>query len=326
MKVLITGANGLLGHHVVMQLQKMYCDIKVLLRGNREIYFDLSNIELVIGNFTDYETLKKAAEGCDAIIHIAALTSTNLLYYNDYSKINVDGSAMIIKVANEQNIKKIVFVSTANTIGHGSLNNTADEFNHIDFPFSKSFYAQSKLEAEKLFIEASKMPDRHVIIINPTFMIGSHDTKPSSGKLILMGYKKRFNFVPSGGKNFVAVSDVATAICNALTMGNNGHRYLASGVNLSFKEFYKLQSRVGGYNQKIIILPTFLLVMIGKIGDVIRLFGIKTEICSMNLNQLIVQEYYNNEKAVTQLAMPQKPIHSAINEAINWFKENGKID
>jgi hypothetical protein len=65
--------------------------------------------------------------------------------------------------------------------------------------------------------------------------------------------------------------------------------------------------------------------MIGKIGDVIRLFGIKTEICSMNLNQLIVQEYYKNEKAVTQLAMPQKPIHSAINEAINWFKENGKI-
>lgn len=325
MKVLVTGANGLLGHHVVMQLKKLKHDIRIILRANREIYFDISNIQLVIGNFTDYETLKNAAQGCDAIIHIAALTSTNLLHYTDYSKINVEGTATIIKAANELKIYKIVFVSTANTIGHGSFNNSADETNLIDFPFSKSFYAQSKLEAENLFVEASKAPDRHVIIINPSFMIGSHDTKPSSGKLMLMGYKKRIMFVPKGGKNFVAVNDVAITICNALTMGNNGHRYLASGVNISFKEFYDLQSRVGGYNQTIITIPDFLLEMIGKIGDVIRLFGIKTEICSMNLNQLIVQEYYKNNKAVTELALPQKPIKTAINEAINWFKDHGKI-
>jgi len=325
MKILVTGANGLLGHHVILQLQKLKHEIIIILRANSEIYFDLYNIKLFTGNYNNYETLKNAAQGCEAIIHIAAITSTHLLHYKDYKKINSEGSATIIKVANEQNINKIVFVSTANTIGHGSYNNPADESNHIEFPFSKSFYAQSKLVAENLFVDASKIPDKHVIIINPTFMIGSHDTKPSSGKLILMGYKKRFNFVPSGGKNFVAVSDVATAICNALTKGENGERYLTSGVNLSFKEFYELQSRVGGYNQKIISLPDFFLQVIGIIGDIIRLFGIKTEICSMNLNQLIVREFYKKEKAVSQLAMPQKPIEIAINEAINWFKENGKI-
>ena len=325
MKVLVTGANGLLGHHVVMQLQKVHHDIRIILRGSRDIYFDMTNIESIGGNFTDYEPLKLAADGCDAIIHIAAVTSTNLLHYEDYRKVNVDGVANVIKVANEFNINRLVFVSTANTIGYGSEKQLATEDDTIAFPFSKSFYARSKAEAEKFFEEASRKPDRHVIIIHPTFMIGAYDTKPSSGKLMLMAYRKRIMFVPSGGKNFVATSDVATAVCNALTEGKNGQHYLASGINLSFKEFYLLQSRVGAYRQKLIVLPDFILAMAGKAGDFVRLFGIKTDVCSMNINQLLVREYYSNKKAGAELKMPQKSLDIAISEALNWFRISKKV-
>lgn len=325
MKILVTGANGLLGHHVVMQLQKANHDIRIILRGNPEIYFDITNIESVGGNFTDYESLKIAADGCDAIIHIAAVTSTNLLHYQDYSEINVEGSATIIRVADELKINRIIFVSTANTIGYGSKEQLADETTAIEYPFTKSFYAQSKVVAEKLFVEASKKPERHVIIINSTFMIGAFDTKPSSGKLILMGYKKRIMFVPKGGKNFVAVTDVATVICNALTAGENGERYLVSGVNISFKEFYEIQSRVGEYTQKIIVLPDILLKIAGKFGDVVRFFEVKTELCSMNLNQLIIQEYYDNQKSKKELSLTSKPLEQAIREALDWFKAKKKM-
>lgn len=325
MKILVTGANGLLGHHVVMQLQKANHDIRIILRGNPEIYFDMTNIESVGGNFTDYESLKIAADGCDAIIHIAAVTSTNLLHYQDYSEINVEGSATIIRVADELKINRIIFVSTANTIGYGSKEQLADETTAIEYPFTKSFYAQSKVVAEKLFVEASKKPERHVIIINSTFMIGAFDTKPSSGKLILMGYKKRIMFVPKGGKNFVAVTDVATVICNALTAGENGERYLVSGVNISFKEFYEIQSRVGEYTQKIIVLPDILLKIAGKFGDVVRFFEVKTELCSMNLNQLIIQEYYDNQKSKKELSLTSKPLEQAIREALDWFKAKKKM-
>ncbi len=322
MKILVTGANGLLGHHVVMQLQQMHHDIRIILRGSRDLYFDTKDIEIIQGTFTDYISLRNAADECDAIIHIAAVTATDLLHYDDYRSINTAGAANVIRVSNELNINKLVFVSTANTIGYGNPEKLADERSDIEYPFSKSFYARSKVEAEKLFVEAYKKTGRHVIIINPTFMIGSHDVKPSSGKLILMGYRKPRMFTPKGGKNFVAVTDVATAVCNALTMGQNGERYLASGVNLSFAEFFKLQSRVGEYQQNIIEIPDAFLEMAGKAGDFIRLFGVKTEICSMNINQLLIQEYYSNKKAVKELKMPQKPIDEAIFEALVWFKEN----
>lgn len=325
MKILVTGANGLLGHHVVMQLQKANHDIRIILRGNPEIYFDITNIESVGGNFSDYESLKMAADGCDAIIHIAAVTSTNLLHYHDYSKINIEGSATLIRVADELKINRIIFVSTANTIGYGSKEQLADETVAIEYPFTRSYYARSKVEAEKLFVEASKKSDRHVVIINPTFMIGGFDTKPSSGKLILMGYKKRIMFVPKGGKNFVAVTDVATVICNALTAGKNGERYLASGVNISFKEFYEIQSRVGEYTQKIIVLPDILLKIAGKFGDVVRFFEVKTELCSMNLNQLIIQEYYDNQKSINELGLTSKSLEQAIREALDWFKAKKKM-
>ncbi|MFT3752208.1 MAG: hypothetical protein QM800_04790, partial [Paludibacter sp.] len=170
------------------------------------------------------------------------------------------------------------------------------------------------------------LPDRHVVIINPTFLIGAFDTKPSSGKLMLMGYKKRLMFAPRGGKNFVPVRDVATAVYNALTQGRNGERYLASGTNLSFSEFYKLQKQTANYKQHLIEIPDFILLAVGKIGDLIRKPGIKTEVCSMNLRQLIIREYYTNAKAKTELSMPKTELKTAISESIDWFKTNGMIE
>lgn len=324
MKIIVTGANGLLGHHVVFQLIELGYDVSVIVRSRKNIFFDLNKVIVFEGDFTNKDHLMKAATSCDAIIHLAAITTTNLVHYNDYQLVNTTGAENVLKVAEELNINRIVYVSTSNTIGFGSVENPTDENCNIEFPFSKSFYAQSKLEAEKLFVHASKKTNQHIIIINPTFIIGSFDTKPSSGKLILMGYKKRLMFVPAGGKNFVAASDVAIAVCNALTLGKNGERYLASGINLSFKEFYKIQSRLGGYKQNFIQIPTALLKMIGKIGDLIQFFGFKTEISSRNLNQLTIREYYKNNKAVKELKLPQKNIEIPINEALKWFSENGK--
>ena len=85
------------------------------------------------------------------------------------------------------NINTIVYVSSANTIGYGTKEQLADESFPIRFPFTDSFYAQSKSASEQLFIEASRKPNRHIIIVNPTFMIGAFDPKPSSGKLMIMG-------------------------------------------------------------------------------------------------------------------------------------------
>jgi len=325
MNVLVTGANGLLGHNVVLELLKLHHNVRIIVRSTGNIYFDLTKVEVFEGNFTQYDLLKQAAEGCDAIIHIAAVTATNLLFYEDYQQINVEGSALVIKVADQLNINKIVYISSANTIGFGSEQQYGDELFPVQYPFSESYYARSKIEAEQQFIEAAKKHNQHIVIINPTFMIGAYDPKPSSGKLVLMGYNKRLMFVPRGGKNFVAVRDVAVAVCSALNNGKNGEKYLASGTNISFKEYYTLQKQVGGYCQLIVELPDLLLKLAGRTGDLIRLFGIRTDLCSMNIRQLMIREYYTNRKAKEELYFTKTELSIAISEAIDWFKDKKMI-
>lgn len=326
MKILITGANGLLGHHVVKKLLELQHEVNIIVRSTKNIHFDLSKITLFEGSFTDFESFKRAATGCDAIIHIAAITDTNLLHYADYEAVNVSACEQLIKVSEELSISKIVFVSSANTIGYGSAKLPANEQFNIQYPFTTSLYAQSKLAAEQVFNTASTLAHKHIVIVNPCFIIGAMDPKPSSGKLLIMGYKKRVMFVPKGGKNFVPATDVATVICNALSGGANGVRYLAAGKNMSFREFYTLQKEIGGYEQLIIPIPNIVLKMVGKIGDLVRLLGIKTDVCSMNLQQLIIQEYYENLKAKTELQMPESDLKTAVKEALDWFKDHKMID
>ena len=322
MKVLVTGANGLLGHQVVFELLRRNHQVSIIVRSERNIFFDPNAVEVHTGNFTDYHQLKIASQGCSAIINIAAVTATDLPHYEDYHKINAVGAGLIVKVSEELKIDKLVFVSTANTVGYGSPNQLADETYPIQPPFSNSYYAQSKVEAEKIFSNAANKNGKHVLIVNPSFMIGDYDTKPSSGKLMLMGFRKTVLFIPGGGKNFVPVKDVARVVCNALTQGRSGERYLATGENMSFLEYYNLQSKIANYKQFIIIIPDFFLKIVGITGDILRKIGLKTEICSMNINQLLIREYYSNAKSQRDLRLSPTSLEKAIPEALEWFKKH----
>ena len=325
MKILVTGANGLLGHHVVMELLEHCEQVSVVVRSTANIYFNLQQVHVFTGDFTDYETLKKAASGCDAVIHAAAVTATHLLHYSDYEKVNVRGSANVLRACNELGINNIVFISSSNTIGYGTSENPSNEHSPIQFPFIHSHYAQSKLAAEQLFFEASQMPDKHIIIINSCFLIGGYDTKNSSGRLVKMGYKKPVLFIPRGGKNFVSARKVARAACNALTMGKNGEKYLVCGENLSFRDFFERQKYAGKYRQIMIRLPDFFLLFAGRIGDMLRKTGIKTDLSLVNMRQLIIREFYTGNKADENLHLPQFHLENAIIEAINWINIKKKV-
>lgn len=325
MKILVTGANGLLGHHLVMHLLARNDQVAVIVRSTTGIHFDINRVELFMGNFTDYETFKKAATGCDAVIHAAAVTASNLLHYSAYEKINVLGSANVLRVCADLHINNIVFISSSNTICYGTSATLADEHAPIQFPFTASFYAQSKLAAEKLFLEASRQPDKHIVIINSCFLIGGYDNGMSSGRLVKMGYRKPLLFIPRGGKNFVPARTVADAAFNALTMGNNGDRYLICGENLSFTDFFLLQKAVGNYKQLMVEVPDWILKLAGLAGDLLRKMGLKTDLSSINILQLLLREYYSGEKAMVELKYKSADLKEAVGEAIKWLDKTEKV-
>ena len=87
----------MLVHFVVMELITRNEQVRIIVRSTASFCFDLQHVDVFEGDFTNYEVLKKAAFGCDAIVRIAAITATNLLYYTDFEKVNVKSSEDIVK-------------------------------------------------------------------------------------------------------------------------------------------------------------------------------------------------------------------------------------
>lgn len=324
MKVLLLGATGLLGHNVLQRLLATGHQVVAVVRKRDALMDETADSMIIEGSITDCDTVVTAAEGCDAIVNCAGVTDMSLLQYDDYADVNVLLCHTLVKAMNEHGIRCLVHASTVNTIGYGTARQPAGEQEALKTPFDKSYYAGSKLHGEFALRETAKRhPDWHIVIVNPGFMLGPLDAKPSSGRMLLLGYHKRLMFAPRGGKAFVDVRDVAAAMVNALTMGRNGARYIAvnSHGHHTIKELYEIQAQVMGYRQHVVTLPDGLLLMAGALGDVLRWLGIRTELSSCNVRQLMVREYYDNHHAVSELSMPETDIAQSIRDFHRWREE-----
>ena len=326
MRVLLLGASGLLGHNVLKQLLQAGHEVHALLRSSSSIHLpeDMLNSQFSIFNF---QFIREAACGCDAIVNCIGCTDMSLRHYDDYLPANRDICARLVALMEEQGITRLVHVSTANTIGfangHGAESSPqageTPAYPPMQEPFTRSWYALSKKEGEKILdAAAARHPDWHIVTVHPGFMVGPYDVKPSSGALLLAAYRRPLMAAPGGGKSFIHVQDAATAIVGALTLGRHGGHYLLTGENLTLREFYALQAEVCGYRQRCLTLPSWLVLLAGRAGDLLRLLGIRTQLSTRNVRQLLVREHYDNTLARRELHMPSTPVSQAIADFFQW--------
>lgn len=321
MRVLVTGANSLLASNTINILLEKDHKVIGFLRNPRSFPLPAhKNLVLQTGDITDPESYLDLLKDIDSVIHIAALTSQNIIDYEIYKKVNTEATVILYKHAIDNDVSSFIYVSTANCFGYGSSPDLGNELKTSRYPFTKSLYAKSKLEAQQILLQYKTDSQKtKLVILNPTFMIGAYDTKPSSGRLILSGYNKKVIFYPSGGKSFINVKDAANGVVNAITSGRHKEAYILSGTNLSYKAFYKKVVLQLEQNSTLIKIPNFLLISVGYLGDLLRFFNIKTDISSVNVKALCVDNYYTNEKAKKELKLPQNNIDEGISDAIRWF-------
>jgi len=322
-KIFLTGINGLLGTNLTCDLLEKGYSVKGLIRNKSKFEGQAHpNLELIEGDL--FDDLTPVLKDVDTVIHIAAETSQNRIHYMDYWKINCNATSQLQNAAIQCKVKTFLFVSTANTLGFGSLTDLGTEQSKIKSPFQSSFYAQSKLEAENILLQ--RQDKIKVIIINPGFMLGGFDTKPSSGKIILMGWKKKIICYPPGGKNFVHVKDVSKGIILSLCNGRNGANYLIVNENLSYGDFFRKLNNITNQRPLMIKIPKKLLIGIGYLGDFLRLCRIKTSISSINMKILCINNFYANKKSISELELKYTPVEDAIKDAIFYFRNEYKLE
>ena len=317
-KVCVTGASGLLGTNVIIKLlQNGYSVIALVRKKSSWLGQESENLKLVETDFSsDISTILKDV---DHIIHIAAEIRQNLLKYDEYKKVNYDITLNLLVQAEAAGVKKFLFVSTANTLGYGNTAFWGTEKAPQLYPFTHSLYAQSKLAAEDHLLQNGKATE--VIILNPTFMIGAYDSKPSSGKIIFWAWKKKLVFYPKGGKNFVHVEDAANGMLKAIDKGKNGEKYLLANENITYKVFFEKINRITRQKPLMIPIPNKVLSFLGLVGDGLRKVKIKTNLSRSNMKALQVCNYYSNRKSVEELGICYQPIDGAIEDAIEYFNQ-----
>lgn len=326
MKVLVTGANGFLAANIIRELNRREVPVRGMVRKTADLRsLAGTDCEIHYGELLDKADVLKAVGGCNIIIHAAASTTQYSEDLSVYFPVNVRGTENVVNAATISGVDRLIYVSTANTCRNGTLDNPGNESLEAGFPFTGSGYAMSKIIAQKAVLEHARLHKLDAVVVNPTFMIGPYDARPSSGRILLMGYRKRIMGVPPGGKNFVHVRDVATGVCNAITMGRNGECYLLANENLSFLEFFRKVESVTGFRQYKFIVPGGVMSLMGSAGSFFNRLGLKGGLTLSNARLLNLDNYYSPAKALRELGLPQTPVEQAIRDALEWFGQNGYL-
>lgn len=323
-KVLITGGNGFLGSNLTRELYRQNYSMRILVRSSADLQC-VADIpcEVFFGNIDNPEHVNAAIKGVDIVIHTAAITDQWGIPYAEYEKINFISTQHIVNACLQHGVSKLVYVSTANTIAPGSKACPGTELGGFTLFKSNSNYILTKYLAQQYISEMVEKKKLPAVIVNPTFMIGPNDVKPSSGKIVLYAMHKRILFFPPGGKNFVYIKDVCKGIIKAIDLGKPGSCYLLAGENLSYVDFFRMVTSKSGKGTLMIGVPAWLLKASGLIGTIKeKLLHRASKLNYANAYMLCVDNYYSGKKSERELDLTYTCTEDAVSDTILWFKEN----
>jgi dihydroflavonol-4-reductase len=326
-RVLVTGANGLLGANIINQLiQAGYQAIAMVRKGSNQKALEDLNCEVFEGNINNMSDLMEIIPTCDFVIHAAARTKHVPNDWESFQKANIDSTAMLIACCKNASIKRFIYVSSANCFTNGNLKNPGDETGGFMSWLKNSGYALSKYKGQQMIIREFKKNNFPGLVVAPTFILGERDARPSSGQLLLYILKNRVVLYLPGGKNFVDADFAAQAIVNALSHGKTGHSYLITGENMSYKDFYSLVKNTHHLRQFQFTIPKFLLLATGYLGTLIeKLLRLSLPVNHVNQRLICLDNYFSGAKAHKELGLKPTDIEKSIHKSIHWFKKNGML-
>ena len=269
MTTLLTGATGFVGAAVLRCLIAAGHNVRALVRPNSDRR-NLSGVdcEIVTGDLTDPESLKRAVRGCEAVFHVAADYRIWVPDREKMNRVNVQGTVDLIRAAAAAGVSRIVYTSSVATLRLRDDGFPADEESHAELSDMIGAYKQSKFLAErevKRLVNDAGIP---VVIVQPTAPFGPRDVKPTpTGRLVVEAASGRMPAYVNTGLNVVHVDDVATGHLLAYEKGAVGESYILAAKIGHSNGFSKLWPNLPGSAPPRIRLPHWFVTPIAYIWE-----------------------------------------------------------
>jgi len=329
----VTGATGLVGGNLVRELAARGRQVRALVRktSNTMAIDGLDGVEKVEGDITDRASLERAMAGCECVYHCAADVRMWIVPMDEMRRINVEGARNVFETAKKLGARRVVHVSTVDAIGFatpdgwGSLAKPGTE----EVPWQNDRFAipymTTKCEAQRLAL-ATNGPDIEIVVVNPTFMLGPWDVKPSSGAMIIEVAQGMAKAYSTGANNFIHIKDVVDAMITAMDKGRQGELYILGNENLSYRDIFTKIANVVGVAPPKFAIPKFVALVAGFFGTLYgQVSGTTPNINHLTANMGYIEHCFDPSKARKELGLAATPVEQAIEDAYRWFIEHGYL-
>lgn len=239
-KVLVTGGTGFLGVYIIRELVEKGYSVRAIRRSNSLPAFIapaiLEKVEWISGDILDVVGLEEAMDDADAVVHAAAKMSFAARDRQELFGTNIDGTANVVNIALEKNIKRLIHISSVAALGRtGKDGQVTEEKKWTDDKWNTN-YAISKYHAE-VEVWRSIGEGLPAVIVNPSTLLGFGDWNNSSCTLFRNAFRE-FPWYTEGINGFVDVTDVARAVVGLLESDVSGERYILNGDNWTFRHLF----------------------------------------------------------------------------------------
>ncbi len=331
MKVLITGATGLVGVHALAELLHSGKSARALVRSKTKLLkclepfaLDTSKLEIVEGDISHSDLLASYIEGCDALVHCAGIFSNDLADKDKIRTLNIDGTRKLLLEAQKQKLDPMIYISSYLALfpPAGSVMNEREE---VKSP--KEMYAGSKAEAER-FVRRMQDEDKAPIVsIYPGSIQGPDDPTYGIGSQIIeQAIRSRKMLVTEGGRGYTDVRDLAKLIDKALVPGRGPKRYMFGGYFLEHAEVLATLEKITGRKIKPINISGVILRAIGKLADALSIVTGKKYLLNSEAAQVLTRSVPTDDSlAIRELELDLVGFEKSFEDLLAWMKESGKI-
>jgi dihydroflavonol-4-reductase len=318
MRVLITGGTGFLGSHLCRRMLQDGHEVRVLCRPTSSpATLNGASVERVLGDVTDADSVERAVQDRDWVIHAAASLG-DLKSNRDWQwRVNVDGTGHILQACLAHNVRRLLHVSSVAAVG---ISDDPARPASEDFPFSlRDFglsYQLSKRRAEEL-VFAGVEHGLDAVVVNPAYIFGPLGQDYRG--LRMLQKVRRCRLVPyfRGGLCVVHVLDVVEGIVAALRRGKTGHRYILGGENLSFRALLESTARALQLRRQLVPVPRLLSSVAARVLDLWDRWHNLPPRMSYAMHQwLHCYHYYDSTKARRELGYAPRDFEAILRECL----------
>lgn len=322
MRVLVTGATGFCGRHLVRALLSRGDDVRALVRRDPSVL--PAGVEAAPGDVRDEKAVKAAVDGVDAVVHLAA--SLPVAGHDDpeVDAVNVGGSTCVAAACRAAGAR-LLHVSSVHALRGGPRDGTVTERSALAVDGLLAYDRSKALAEAAVLAEVERGLDARVI--NPVGVLGPDDARPSPvGTLLLQLARGELPGMVSGGFWWVDVRDVALAALRALERPERGARYLLSAEYLAIPAIARFVHEAGGARPPLLVAPLWLAgVTVPFAMGWARLTGRRPIYSHDAITTLHGHQQLDDGWTRAALGLAPRPVRESVSDAITSFRDAGLL-